>query len=68
MPKRFWNPVEDCCFNCIYYLKRERECHREPPKVVRNEVDNIVTRWPLVGGKDWCGEHKRKAETHGEAG
>lgn len=48
-------PIRECC-TCEFYVQNPnlgiKECHRFPPE--------FVTKWPVVGASDWCGEWEKK--------
>lgn len=54
----------DNCANCKLAkdLNGVFECRRNPPQILVyvNQEGQLVfdTRWPIVGGDDWCGEHE----------
>jgi len=69
MPK----PADQECSNCTFSIIKEDEknvyfCHRLPPELfITGTTGNDITepkrsvyetQFPILGGGDWCGEHK----------
>ena len=64
---------EPACDNCRYFETASKDgyegfCRRYAPRpnVVQHrksddeDVDGILTTWPVVYADDWCGEHAAK--------
>ena len=59
------------CSNCIFYWSRDDkvdergasgQCRTYPPKTLVQNGE-LVTRFPLVAGANWCGEWHGKQRT-----
>jgi hypothetical protein len=49
-----------CCDKCRFFLEEPNEtygeCRRHAP-VVRMQIEDTATWWPVVERNDWCGEY-----------
>lgn len=63
----------DTCKNCFYVLsdtgpdlRRTYHCRRYPPAVLAvsgPQGAGLMTSYPIVGEKHWCGEHVAVSES-----
>ena len=53
---------EQECGNCVYYryIKKQCECHFDPPIIVAkhhpSKSTEILTEFPKVATSNWCGK------------
>lgn len=56
-------PTNESCDTCKFGVKTVRgvlECHVRAPLAIVNQVNHVLTRWPVIQPADWCGEYQRK--------
>lgn len=57
-------PTNEHCSDCKFACKNERgdlECRVRAPMAMVNQVNHVLTKWPIIRPEDWCGEYKREA-------